>query len=237
MIILNQYIPDHNEIIYSFKSSDKFINSLIFQKSEYFICPSPICTRIIYDKKLFIFNLNQNNFPPKSSFLFKLVKSDALKFLKNNKLCSFDIFPSYCYSGNEIKSDKIGTDIDHAYWQIAKNLGIISEETFNSGLPYKSTSLAALASMGRSKTFIKYKGLEKIGYFETQINGELINSYNFVRNICFSYMNEIKEKIADNFCSWKVDEVIYSNTDYAVNSVHEILNSKNVTFKDRLILK
>lgn len=236
MEIINKYIPDYNEIIYRYGDPFLFINSIAKPHSEYYLCPSPICFRIIFDSKLYIYNLNQKKFPPNSSFLFNAVKKSTLKYLKTNYIPSFKKIPSYYWSGKRETGNKMmGTDINHAYWKIANNIGLITNDLYQVGIDYKETSLSSLAAMGRSKVFIQYRGFDKINYIRTKEDGDLINAYEYVRNTCFSYMEEISGAIPDEFNLWKTDEIQYSNTDYAIDTVHNILSSKNVTFKDRLI--
>ena len=91
------------------------------------------------------------------SHLMGAVKKDAQKFIDSGqKLPEFPKFPvrktsdTYDFS----KGILVGTDIDHAYWRIAYNFGIISESTYFNGLKksdYKFTRLTALSILGMRK--------------------------------------------------------------------------------------
>ncbi|MGH2642336.1 MAG: hypothetical protein ACRDE2_00180 [Chitinophagaceae bacterium] len=234
--IINNYIPYFSEIFYKNGNPTNLINSLQNSGSIFYLCPGSICYRIIFDNKLFIYNLKTDDFPPQSAFLFSAVKKDVINYIEHNNINVFNKYPCIFETDKTLPdSEYCGTDINRAYWTIARNSGLIRQETFEKGLSFKQTSLAALSSMGRSKTFTKFRGKERLGCWETEINGKLIEGYEFIRNTCFSYMNEIKEAIPGQFIKWKTDEVMYSYSDWAVNKVHEILTSKNLTFKDRLI--
>lgn len=229
--------PFYSFVQYMHGDPTKFLNSLQKGTSPYYLCRKPQSLRIIFDSTLFIC-LNKNcAFDQKSIYLFKKVKDCAFKYVENNPI---EFPPSYPvnFINQEFNPEvpQISTDINNAYWRISKNKGIIDEPTFEKGLEYKTTSLASLAVLGKDQPYKYYEGRELIDNCVLCGEKRLQDLYTSIRLTCYSYMNEVKETLASDFHKWKTDEVVYYNSDKNIQTVHDILSSHNLTYKD-LILK
>lgn len=227
------YVPEYSRVEYSHFPASNMLTSLRHSNSFYYVSRRPQSTRIIFDHTLNIFIDKNSQFDNKSIYLFRKVKTSALQFIEQN---SFDIPPELPVSFTNAEfskpTDLIGTDINHAYWKIALNNGIITEETYDKGLAYKTTSLASLSVLGRNCQYEAYQGIKMLERCAIGGNKKLQDLYKYIRYSCYGYMNDIKEELADDFYKWKTDEIIYSKEPKNIELVHDYLTDKNLTFKD-----
>lgn len=180
---------------------------------------------------------SQTNFK-KGMFLFGMVRRDAKKFIKRrpnfripkrhaqieyNKDINFDIF-----------GDVTGTDLNHAYWRIAYNLGIISDKTYIKGIDdkFKSVRLAALSTLGSDKKYQKISG-GKITQDTLIIKGEedLQRVYVLIRLTCYKYMSQVKKMLGKDFLCYKTDAIYYIDTKENRQKVREFFKSKDLLMK------
>jgi hypothetical protein len=131
--------------------------------------------------------------------------------------------------------DKVaGTDLNHAYWRIAYNLGIITEITYLKGLrdEFKSVRLAALSTLGADK---KYRVIRdgKITFDVKTIEGdqELQQVYKLIRYTCYRYMNQVKKLLGQDFLCYKTDAIYYIDTKYNRKIVNDFFNNKDLLIK------
>ena len=143
---------------YAPQSSEQFIyDRMIKEKANGYIKKGTFTNEIVWGSYSFIFSKldkkKQNAFK-KGLFLFGMVRRDANFFLKTNKDFKLPKRNSQIEYRGDLNEDLLGkitgTDINHAYWRIAYNLGIISDTTYLKGLneDFKSVRLAALSTMG-----------------------------------------------------------------------------------------
>lgn len=198
-------------------------------------------TEIIWNKKSFVFHTGKKeqteNFK-KGLYLFKRVREEAnlyLKKKKNIKLPKQERSILYNHDG-VIDSDKkvCGTDLNHAYWRIALNLGVISEETYKMALPkcFKSTRLAALSTLGAGRTFniiVNGKVSKDIAKFGER--PELKKVYTLIRYTCFKHMKKLADMLGDDFLAYKTDCIYYYDTPNNRAVVTQYLEAKGFTFK------
>lgn len=180
---------------------------------------------------------SQTNFK-KGMFLFGMVRRDAKKFIKRrpnfrvpkrhaqieyNKDINFEIF-----------GDVTGTDLNHAYWRIAYNLGIISDKTYIKGIDdkFKSVRLAALSTLGSDKKYQKISG-GKITQDTLIIKGEedLQRVYVLIRLTCYKYMSQVKKMLGKDFLCYKTDAIYYIDTKENRQKVREFFKSKDLLMK------
>lgn len=195
---------------------------------------------IIWGKKSYIFTLldkkKQTAFK-KGMFLFGMVRKDAKIYLKTHKIRLPKKYNQIEYNNDinlELFDKVTGTDLNHAYWRIAYNLGIISELTYTKGLSdeFKAVRLAALSTLGAEK---KYKVIRdgKITYDIKTIEGdkELQQIYKLIRFTCYRYMNQVKKILGKDFLCYKTDAIYYTDTKQNRKIVKEFFESKNLLTK------
>jgi hypothetical protein len=195
---------------------------------------------IIWGRKSYIFNLldkkHQQSFK-KGMFLFGMVRKDAKAFLKKKKVKLPKKYNQIQYNNNinlDLFDKVAGTDLNHAYWRIAYNLGIITEITYLKGLrdDFKSVRLAALSTLGADK---KYRVIRdgKITFDVKTIEGdkELQQVYKLIRYTCYRYMNHVKKLLGDDFLCYKTDAIYYIDTKYNRKIVNDFFNNKDLLIK------
>lgn len=229
------YVPDYRQVMYHRGQPDIFLKSLHDSNAHYFLSVKGEATRIVFDDCLHVFVRKATTFDPHSIYLFRQVKDKALEYINRNEVILPPPYPVN-YTNDRFTHGKplISTDINNAYWRIALNRGIIDEETYEKGVQYKTTCLASLAVLGKETVYQEYWGAQLVNKCAVKGNKKLQALYTSIRYECYNYMNEVRETLADDFYRWKTDEVIYVKEDENIKVVHEILRSKNLTFKDKI---
>lgn len=178
-----------------------------------------------------------NNFS-NGSHLMGAVKKDAQKFVESGK--KLPEFPKFPVRKTNDKYDfnngiLVGTDVDHAYWRIAYNFGIISESTYYNGLKkdeYKVTRLTALSILGRRKVYQKIENGEVLDeYVEYPENEQLKSIFTFIRTYAYYVMHEISELLGCEFESYNTDCVYYRDTFENRKLVSNYLDDKLLLYK------
>ena len=218
---------------YAPKSMEGFLLKKIAKlKGNGFIKKGTFTNEIVWGKHSYIFSVldkNKQDAFKKGMFLFGLVRRDAKAYLKKKPIHLPKKFAQieYTTSFNPDLFGKVtGTDLNHAYWRIAHNLGIISDETYMKGLDdrFKSVRLAALSTLGADKKYYIIK------------NGEITNEqlqkiYKLIRYTCYKYMNEVKKRLGTDFLCYKTDAIYYMDTKENRKIVREFFKSKNLLMK------
>jgi len=227
---------------YASNSSEKFIfRRMQTQKANGYIKVGTFTNEIVWGNYSYIFSKltkkKQDSFR-KGMFLFGMVRRDAKIYLKNN----FEIklpkkYGQIEYIGKldeEILGKITGTDLNHAYWRIAYNYGIISEQTYMKGIKdeFKAVRLAALSTLGKDKKYQKI------------VNGEVTNEllvykgddtlkqiYVFIRYTCYKYMNQVKKLLGRDFLCYKTDCIYYIDTRENRKKVKDFFKEKNLLIK------
>lgn len=178
----------------------------------------------------------QNAFK-KGMFLFGMVRKDANAYLKKNKIKLPAQHRQIEYTGelNEDLLGKItGTDLNHAYWRIAYNIGIISENTYEKGLndDFKQVRLAALSTMGGKKKYqIIKNGILTKNFKVVEGDEELRKVYTMIRYTCYKYMNQLKKILGNDFLCYKTDAIYYIDTKINRKKVKDFLTEKDLLMK------
>jgi hypothetical protein len=176
-------------------------------------------------------------------FLFGMVRKDAKNFLKTGKKVYMPKrYPVNEYNDNFDKFDMpiTGTDLNHAYWRIAYNLGIIKRNTYIKGLDdeFKVVRLSALSTLGKGKDYFVIKDgkvtedVIKIGYDE-----EMDKLYKTIRYTCFKYMQKIKKMLKDDFIAYKTDCVYYVDTPQNRKKVRDFFKQNEMSMKQLYSVK
>jgi len=201
------------------------------------------CTEIISGNKLFILPAKNKKTPKsvkKEIYIFAMVRRDAKKYFESKngiiKLPKKANSIEYAKKINNLRIRKIaGADLNHAYWQIAYKLGIISKNTYESGLNLKNKQvrLAALSTIGVGKTYNKFKN----GTVDTKNkkvigrDEEFIKVYTLIRYTCYKYMNRLKKILGDDFIAYKVDCIYYKYNLKNEKIVNDFFKKNNLMIK------
>lgn len=224
-----------------FGNSDKvFLSRLCALHEDAYIKSGTFSTEIIWGKVSYVFPTKKNSDYTKFKeglFLFNKVRGDAKAFLKSNPNFKLPREERSIMFQDSLppKNAKIcGTDLNHAYWRIASNLGVITNATYKKGLPkkFKSTRLAALSTLGAGRTFnIISSGKltrQKVTFNE---NEELKRVYKLIRFTCFKYMKAIKKMLGNDFLAYKTDCIYYIDSKENRQMVSDYFTKNNLTFK------
>jgi len=201
-------------------------------------------TELVWDKKSYMFpSDNEHKVHTRGMFLFGMVRRDAKLFIKSGKTIKVPKkYPTNEYNDN---FDKFGfkmggTDLNHAYWRIAFNLGIISKSTYEKGLEddFKVVRLSALSTLGKGKDYFVIKDgnvtneVVKIGY-----NEDMDNLYKAIRYTCFKYMQILKKMLKDDFICYRTDCIYYVDTPENRKMVRDYLKEQNMSMKQLYAIK
>jgi len=217
-----------------FGNPQHLINRLISKKIKFALRKSSECTQIQIGDTLFTYT-SQANFPRNKLFLFNLVKRDVVKWIgKKTTLELPNEFPVTKYNESYPYDRSIGIDLNHAYWRIAYNQGMISEKTYKHGLDpeCKALRLATLSVLGRNKEFEIYEEGVLVDK-ETRQQTNLVQKevFKYIRLVCFDMMNTISRKLGNDFDAWKTDCIYFYDTPENRKKVTDFFDKKNMTYK------
>jgi len=226
---------------YAPKSMEGYVMKMIAQKKgNGYLKKGTFTNEVIWGKRAYIFSVldkkKQDAFK-KGMFLFGMVRKDARAYLKNNKIKLPKKYPQIEYNGSfnpDLFGKVTGTDLNHAYWRIAFNTGIISEKTYIKGLDdrFKSVRLAALSTLGADKKYRIIKNGEITNDLKI-IEGDiqLQQIYKFIRYTCYRYMNQVKKILGTDFLCYKTDAIYYMDTKENRKKVRDFFKQKDLTMK------
>ena len=217
------------------------MNRMVNQKGDGYIKKGTFTNEIVWGKYSYIFSIldkkKQAAFK-KGMFLFGMVRKDAKIYLKENPTIKLPKkYNQIEYKGtfDERMFGKVtGTDLNHAYWRIAYNLGILCELTYLKGLDdkFKSVRLAALSTLGADKKYRIIKNGEITNDYKV-ISGDsnLQEVYKLIRYTCYKYMNQVKKILGHDFLCYKTDCIYYIDTIENRKKVEDFFNEKDLFMK------
>lgn len=226
---------------YSKKAQNIVLNKMQAEKANGLLKIGSFTTEIVWGNNSFIFpqqsKRKQANFR-KGMFLFGMVRKDAKKYLENNKKIVLPRkYPVVMYEDDIVMDffDNItATDINHAYWRIAFNLGVISSATYERGLGdnLKTIRLAALSTLGATKKYLRIvKGVvtKEVAVFGGDEDLSIV--YKLIRLTCYKYMYKLKTLLKKDFICYKTDCIYYVKSKENIAMVRKFLKENNLTFK------
>jgi hypothetical protein len=227
---------------YAPKSMENYIMNLIETKhGNGLIKKGTFTDEIIWGKKSYIFSVldkkKQQAFK-KGMFLFGMVRKDAKAYLKENTIRLPKKYAQIVYNRTfnpDTHGIIIGADLNHAYWRIAYNLGIISANTYVKGLndEFKSVRLAALSTMGADKKYTIIKDGKITKDLKIIVgDAELQQIYKLIRYTCYKYMNQVKKILGRDFVAYKTDAIYYISTKENRKLVRDFFKEKDLMLKD-----
>jgi len=209
-------------------------------KGNGYIKKGTFTNEIVWGKNSYVFSIldkkKQEAFK-RGMFLFGMVRKDAKAYLKKSKVKLPKKYSQIEYNGSfnpEIFGKVTGTDLNHAYWRIAHNLGIITDLTYMKGLDdkFKSVRLAALSTLGADKKYkIIRNGLITNDYKIIEGDKALQQIYKLIRYTCYRYMNQVKRILGKDFLCYKTDAIYYIDTKENRKKVKDFFNQKNLLMK------
>jgi hypothetical protein len=221
--------------------SDALIRKLSHNKRSFMVRETPFLTQIIYNNEQITFTKRNDKFPSGQLWVFRQVSMDSQKFvesvMKGEK--EFNLPERKPVNKTNIDYDDsygvlTGTDVNSAYWTIAKNLGVISEKTHDKviGEEFKVTRLAALAILGRNFVYKQYKEgeVQKDPYI--YMGSEITkNLYKAIRYTCYEHMENLSQLLGDDFDAYRTDCIYYRDTPENRKKVYDYLDSHGFYYK------
>lgn len=217
-----------------------FLQKLNRRKANALYREGSFTTEIIWQDRRFVIPLSRKGL--NDMWIFRSVANDVKAYLDTNKVRERKKLPVNRWNPKLIKfRGKItATDVDHAYWRIAYQQGVISHKTYTKGLTVKDKSLrlASLANMASSK---EYQVIED-GFLtkETVIlkyNPITHKVYNNIRYQCYAHMNTLADLLGDDFICYKTDCIYYKDTDANRIIVQDYLDNRELLWKQLIEVK
>lgn len=224
---------------YLTRAKEKFILNLIKKHGgDAYYRKGNFTNEIIWDGKSYMFPQSKNHRSfIKGGFLYRMVRSDAKRFLaKGNKIPLPKKYPvnEYNEAFDKFGMPITGTDVNHAYWRIAYNLGIISKRTYERGLndDFKTVRLSALSTLGSGRDYqIIKQGNPVNNYIKIGTDEDLNILYKAIRYTCYKQMQKIKRKLKDDFVAYRTDCIYYVDTPENRKMVREFFKKNNLEVK------
>jgi hypothetical protein len=211
------------------------------EKSDGYIRSGTFSSEVVWGNTSFIFPIaakKKHSEFKKGMFLFGMVRKDAKNFLaKGIKFKLPKRNPSVEYNMKYVNGYDgaiTATDLNHAYWRIAYNLGIITKHAYIKGLEVdsKATRLAALSTLGSSKKYFIIKNGDVTNEMITVGGDEqLAKLYTYIRYTCFKMMKDVKKMLGDDFLGYKVDCIYYVKSKENIALVRNYFKEKGLVMK------
>src|SRR5574343_410704 len=218
------------------KSHEAFLDILQRRKCRFYIRETRFMAEVVLDGMKHVF-IKKSEYLAKDVHIFRVVKGEALKFLEQNP----DFQPQEQYKSNMMNYDYddtigvlTGTDLNSAYWTIARNMGIISDKTFEkySDSRYKIIRLSALSVLGRRKAYKSFHGSDNKGVFILENENPMLREiYRAIRFECFRHMTTLAEKLGKDFDSYRTDCIYYRDTPENRKLVYDYFDANRLTYK------
>ena len=197
------------------------MRSIVVNKKRAMIRETDSGFEIIVGKMQFVDYRDPTTFAyfKKHGYIFGLVANCARDYCKK-----YDVVPPKKsvpaqHIGNALKHHRgkpvAQTDISHAYWRIAFQMGVLSEKVYEKGLqiPQKWTKLAALSNLSSDKVYIQYHDGKMTTKRVVKVAPETYKVlYGNIRNECYRHMQNIKKLLGSNFLRYNTDAVFYVDT-------------------------
>jgi hypothetical protein len=231
----------NKSVTYTSKTSEGFIfKRMVEEKANGLIKKGTFTNEIVWGNNSYIFpcmdKKRQASFK-KGMFLFGMVRKDVKEYLKTNTIKLPTKYAQIEYN-KELNEELFGkitaTDLNHAYWRIAYNLGIITDKTYTKGLndDFKAVRLASLSTMGANKKYQKIKNGKLLDEYKVIYGDDTLKDvYKLIRLTCYKYMNQVKKKLGHDFLCYKTDCIYYIDTQYNRKIVKDFFKEKDLYMK------
>ncbi len=231
----------NKSVTYASKTSEDFIfKRMVEEKANGYIKKGTFTNEIVWGHNSYIFpcmdKKRQMAFK-KGMFLFGMVRKDVKEYLKTHTIKLPRRYNQIEYN-KDLNEDLFGkitaTDLNHAYWRIAYNLGIITEKTYTKGLndDFKAVRLASLSTMGANKKYQKMKNGKLLDEYKIVYGDDALKDvYKLIRLTCYKYMDKVKKMLGKDFLCYKTDCIYYIDTQYNRKIVRDFFIEKDLYMK------
>lgn len=214
----------------------KFLEYVKSQKLEYLVKATSESTIIITPNTKYIY-VHSSNFPRNKLFMFNNVRRDAVKWVEQNDNLAMPPkhkANKYNFDYDDSYGNIIGFDINHAYWRIAYQKGMISKKTYEAGLDpqCKALRLATISVLGRKLEYDKYDngGKQEVVVVRDE-DPRLKAVFKYVRFYCYQMMFNLSVMLKEDFDCWKTDCIYFRDTRENRTLVANYLDSKQMDYK------
>jgi len=222
-------------------SGEFLLNKMLKEKADGFIKRGTFTDEIVWGSYSYIIprmSKKKQNYFKKGMFLFGMVRKDVKQYLQENTIRLPKRYGQMVWNEDLEWDDDdnriTGTDLNHAYWRIALNLGIITERTYLKGLNdnFKEVRLAALSTLGSTKKYTKIiKGVITDDLLIIEGDEELRKVYTLIRYTCYRYMEQVKRLLGKDFICYKTDCIYYLDTETNRHKVSKFFEEKDLLMK------
>lgn len=222
---------------YSTGKIENFLDKLIRGKGSFVLRKGTEVNELIFDNKLTIFSCGRKNFPSDMIYMFKVVRDDVKRYLKESPIVTLPPMVEvlkYNYNYDHDKGKVTGTDLNHAFWRIAFIKGYISEKTYERGLIEKAKALrlATLSTLGTERVYDIYEnGVLVEQKVKRKRDDVLLDVYRDIRFSCYYMMHELSAILGEDFDCYKTDCIYYRDTPENRVKVHKYFDSKQMYYK------
>jgi hypothetical protein len=216
------------------KQKGIMLQKLFKRKATAYFREGSFSDEIIWQDRKFVFPVTAKKMT--DMWIFRSVANDVRAYMEGKKIRLKKKLPVNLWNKKMTKFDGLitATDVDHAYWRIAYQLGMITHRTYTRGLTIKDKSLrlAALANLASSKEYrVIENGILTNKSVILKFNPVAQKIYHNIRYTCFSYMTEIAERLGEDFICYKTDCIYYKDTPENRKIVHDYLDAVELEYK------
>ena len=169
-------------------------------------------------------------------WVFRSVSRDVKAYATGRRVRESSALPVNMWNDKlrKFRGKITGTDVDHAYWRIAYQEGVISMKTYQRGLEIKDKSLrlAALANLASSKEYQIIRGGvitdETVVLRHDPVHKRI---YNNIRYACYAHMAEMAKLLGEDFICYKTDCIYYKDRPENREKVQTYLDSVGLDWK------
>lgn len=211
------------------------LNKLKGKKGIAYYREGSFSDEIIWQDRKFLFPAKRKSVA-QGMWVFRSVLTDVKNYTENRRIKAKDRLPVNRWNNNvkNYRGKITATDIDHAYWRIAYQFGVISKKTYEKGLLLKDKALrlAALANLASAKEYfiIKDGELTKSTVI-LKYDPILQKVYNNIRYTCYEHMTVLADLLGDDFICYKTDCIYYKDKENNRKLVQSYMDAADLLWK------
>jgi hypothetical protein len=211
------------------------LNKLKGKKGIAYYREGSFSDEIIWQDRKFLFPAKRKSVA-QGMWVFRSVLTDVKNYTENRRIKAKDRLPVNRWNNNvkNYRGKITATDIDHAYWRIAYQFGVISKKTYEKGLLLKDKALrlAALANLASAKEYfiIKDGELTKSTVI-LKFDPILQKVYNNIRYTCYEHMTVLADLLGDDFICYKTDCIYYKDKEDNRKLVQSYMDAADLLWK------
>jgi len=211
------------------------LNKLKGKKGIAYYREGSFSDEIIWQDRKFLFPAKKKSVA-QGMWVFRSVLTDVKNYTENRRIKAKDRLPVNRWNNNvkNYRGKITATDIDHAYWRIAYQFGVISKKTYEKGLLLKDKALrlAALANLASAKEYfiIKDGELTKSTVI-LKYDPILQKVYNNIRYTCYEHMTVLADLLGDDFICYKTDCIYYKDKENNRKLVQSYMDAADLLWK------